>query len=311
MTPAADGPGLASAEWRGIGAITAAALALFVVVRELPTGTNLSHMDFRVQGGNAIEFCDPANPQFLPVVAVRSPVTLTVTTQAPPQAGAEVRATLVLTTFSGKPIAPEDLQVVQTRRIHLMIVDPSLDDYQHVHPEPGRRPGEWTFHFRPRFGGAYRIFADFTPVATNRGLYSESELAVGGPPSPVVAGSQAVAGTTTQGGFRFTLAPASAPIRAGVPSDLTLAVANPSGGLVPLEPVMGAFAHLVAFDAPRSGFAHIHPTAPGPARPPDPSHPAFAFRLTIPRPGRYVIWSQVDLAGSETFAPFWFDVAPP
>ncbi len=35
-------------------------------------------MDFRVQGGNVIEFCDPANPQFLPVVAVRSPVTLTV-----------------------------------------------------------------------------------------------------------------------------------------------------------------------------------------------------------------------------------------
>jgi hypothetical protein len=49
---------------------------LFFVVRELPTGTNLSHMDFRVQGGNVIEFCDPANPQFLPVVAVRSPVTL-------------------------------------------------------------------------------------------------------------------------------------------------------------------------------------------------------------------------------------------
>jgi len=43
-----------------------------------------------------------------------------------------------------------------------------------VHPEPGRRPGEWTFRFHPRFGGLYRIFADFTPVATNRGLYAEA-----------------------------------------------------------------------------------------------------------------------------------------
>ena len=69
---------------RQVVVITAVALALFVVVRKLPTGTNLSHMDFRVQGGNVIEFCDPANPQFLPVVAVRSPVSLAVTTASAP-----------------------------------------------------------------------------------------------------------------------------------------------------------------------------------------------------------------------------------
>ena len=78
--------------------------------------------------------------------------------------------------------------MVQTKRIHLLIADPSLDDYQHVHPVPGRRPGEWNFSFHPRFGGVYRIFADFTPVATNRGLYSEAEIAVAGAPNPVAAG---------------------------------------------------------------------------------------------------------------------------
>ena len=57
-----------------IALITTAAVALFLIVRRLPTGTNLSHMDFRVTGGNSIEFCDPLNPQFIPVVAVRSPV---------------------------------------------------------------------------------------------------------------------------------------------------------------------------------------------------------------------------------------------
>jgi len=310
MTGGAETPALGAREWLRIGALTAAAALLFAVVRWLPTGTNLSHMDFRVQGGNVIEFCDPANPQFLPVVAVRSPVSLSVTAAAPPRAGSDVEATLVLTTFSGKPIAPEDLQVVQTQRIHLLIVDPSLDDYQHVHPRPGRRPGEWTFHFRPRFGGAYRIFADFTPVATNRGLYSEAELAVAGPPSPAAAGSQALSWTAQEGGYRFALSPASLPIRAGAPADLTLAIARADGGPVPLERVMDAYSHLVAFDAQRSGFAHIHPGAADAARRPDPVRPSFTFRLTIPRAGRYVIWSQVDLAGAETFAPFWFEVSP-
>jgi hypothetical protein len=308
MTGVTKGNGLSPSQWRRIALITAVAAALFVVVRELPTGTNLSHMDFRVQGGNVIEFCDPANPQFLPVVAVRSPVTLAVAASRPPRAGEDVHATLTLTTFSGKPIAPEDLQVVQTRRIHLLIADPSLDDYQHVHPVPGRRPGDWDFQFRPRFGGAYRIFADFTPVATNRGLYSETELQVDGPANPVAAGSQPLSWAASAGGYSFALTPASLPIRAGVPASLRLSVSREGGGTVPLMPVMNAFAHLVAFDAQRSGFAHIHPNETDVSHPPDPLHPSFTFRVTIPSPGRYVIWSQVNLGGVETFAPFWFDV---
>jgi hypothetical protein len=71
---------------------------------------------------------------------------------------------------------------------------------------------------------------------------------------------------------------------------------------------MDAFAHLVAFDTRRSGFAHIHPKEADISKLPDPVHPTFTFRVMIPAPGRYVIWSQVNLAGTETFAPFWFEV---
>jgi hypothetical protein len=299
------------AQRRSVATISVVAAALFVVVRLLPTGTNLSHMDFRVQGGNVIEFCDPANPQFLPVVAVRSPVTLAVTPLLPARAGEDVTASLILTTFSGKPIAPEDLQVVQTKRIHLLIADPSLDDYQHVHPEPGRRPGEWTFKFHPRFGGNYRIFADFTPIATNRGLYSEAEMMVAGPPNPVVPGTQSPSWVASLPPYEFSLTPASLPIKAGVPANLRLSIRRVGGGTVPLSPIMGAFAHLVAFDTQRSGFAHIHPNETDITKLPDATQPAFTFKVSIPAPGRYVIWSQVNLGGTETFAPFWFDVARP
>ena len=304
--PAAHGKG--SVEWRRIGVITALAAALFVVVRELPTGTNLSHMDFRVQGSNVIEFCDPANPQFLPVVSVRSPVTLTVSTEGIPRAGQEVRATLTLTTFSGKPIAAEDLQVVHTRPIHLLIVDPSLDDYQHVHPAPGRRPGQWEFRFLPRFGGVYRVFADFTPVATNRGLYSESEVSVAGALNTRAAGTQPLSWTADRGGFHYALTPATLPIRAGVPADLSLTVTRIGGGGVPLEPIMDAYAHLVAFDTQRSGFAHIHPLQTDLLSRPEPERPKLTFRVAIPSAGRYVIWSQLSIDGREQFVPFWFQV---
>jgi hypothetical protein len=73
---------------------------------------------------------------------------------------------------------------------------------------------------------------------------------------------------------------------------------------------MGAFAHLVAFDQARSGFAHLHPMETDLNQRPDLKRPELNFKITIPRAGRYVIWAQISLGGRETFVPFWFDVAP-
>ena len=146
---------LGRSELRQLAGITAGAIAIFIALQLIPTGTNLSHMDFRVdaKGASSIEFCDPLNPQFIPVVAVRSPVTMTLATAEPAVAGREVRAALRLRTGSGKPVAPEDLLVTHTRRLHLLLIDPSLTDYQHVHPGPTRTPGEWAFAFTPRRTG--------------------------------------------------------------------------------------------------------------------------------------------------------------
>lgn len=300
---------MTAAEWKRIAWITAGALAVFVGMRFLPTGTDLNHMDFRVSGQNAIEFCDPANPQFIPVVAVRSPVTMTVQWDAPPATGREARGVVVLKTASGKPVEAQDLLVAHTRKLHLLIVDPTLTDYQHVHPEPGRARGEWTMTWTPRSAGAYRVFADFTPAATGRGLYAsaEAEVAAGAGGG----GGPALAGRAGEGSpYVFGLVPAVRPMRAGQPTDLNFSIARSDGGAVPLEPVMGAFAHLVAFDEARSGFAHLHPAEDDLSKKPDAIRPQLNFKITIPQAGRYVIWAQVNLGGREAFAPFAFEVAP-
>jgi hypothetical protein len=314
--------------------ITVAAVGIFFGLRLLPTGTNLSHMDFRVdpKAGNVIEFCDPLNPQFIPVVAARSPVTMTIATAVPASVGQVVNATITLKTGSGKPVAPEDLVVTHTRALHLLIVDPSLSDYQHAHPEPGARSGEWTFSFSPRLGGAYRVFADFTPAATGRGLYASVDLNVADGaaaksyPRSRIPGEGGAAslgervpadmnvnreraedsdvGVAERAGVRFVLTTAQQPARAGMPIDLRFAMSRPDGGVVALEPVMGAFAHLVAFDEARSGFAHLHPAETDLLKTPDPKNPVLNFKLRIPSAGRYVVWAQVNVGGSETFVPF-------
>lgn len=304
--------GVSSGQRRQIAWITGGAVAVFLFLRYLPTGTNLNHMDFRVTGTNSIDFCDPLNPQFIPVVDVRSPVTMTlVGAEGAPKAGETVRETLTLTTASGKMIAPADLLEVHTRKLHLLIVDPTLTDYQHVHPEAGKTPGDWSFEFTPRRAGLYRVFADFTPTATARGLYASANLDVGaGGGMEKAQGARTMSWAAEREGIRFTLTPGAQPLRARQPADLKFAMARTDGGAVALQPVMGAFAHLVAFDEGRRGFAHLHPMETDLLATPDAKRPEFSFKITIPSAGRYVVWAQVNVGGRETFVPFWFEVVP-
>jgi hypothetical protein len=303
-------PMLDRRQLRQLVLISVGAIVLFVVFRFLPTGTNLNHMDFRVNATNSIDFCDPLNPQFIPVVAVASPVTMTLQGDGALQAGRESRFTLTLRTAKGKVIAPEDLLVAHTRLLHLLIVDPTLTDYQHVHPEVVRKTGEWSFAFTPRRDGVYRVFADFTPAATGRGLYASADVIV--PPGQGTGApldnTKDILAASERAGYRFSLLP-SAPVRAGQPADLKFSIGRSDGAVVPMEPVMGAFAHLVAFDEARSGFAHLHPMETDLTKRPDAVRPTLNFKITIPREGNYVIWSQVNLGGQETFVPFRFQVA--
>lgn len=310
---AKTGPVLAAAQWRQIGWITAGAVAIFIGFRLLPTGTSLSHMDFRADAKNSIEFCDPANPQFIPVVAVPSPVTMTVSGADPMlAAGRRVKLRVTLATRSGKPIGPEDLVYTHTRRLHLLLVDATLQDYQHVHPEPGARRGDWDFAFTPQRGGGYRVFADFTPAATMRGLYAAADLAGAGGGAGSAIGSQPHgSGPVEREGLRFELKVAKPPVRAREPADFQFSVERRDGAPIALEPVMDALAHLVAFDEARSGFAHLHPAQTDLDARTGATRPVLNFKITIPRPGRYVIWAQVHPSGgAEMFVPFSIEVAP-
>jgi len=299
---------LSRPQLRSIGIITIVALSLYLFMRWLPVGSNLNHMDFRVDEKGAIEFCDPNSPQFIPVISAKSPVQLVLKAETPPALGRATRFTLAMTTANGKPIGPADLLVAHTRKLHLMVVDPTLNDYQHLHPEPGKREGEWVFEMTPQRAGLYRVFADFTPAATARGLYASVDFSV---PGDVARVARSANKTWQEGGFNFELITPPY-FKAGVQAELRFRIESQGTEKlpVPIQPVMDAFAHLVAFDVDRTGFAHLHPDQIDLNKKPDPIRPELTFKITVPQPGSYVIWAQVNLAGQEMFVPFWVEVFP-
>jgi hypothetical protein len=233
---------------------------------------------------------------------------------AMPVAGAAEAMTLSLRTATGKPLGPGDLLPTATHRINLLLVDPSLQDFQALAAAPGARAGEWRFAFTPRRGGNYRIFADFTPAATGQEMYASADQEVmpsddapGRRPGPR-AGAATSGLSVERDGYRLTLRPSGPSIVAREPVALTFTAESLDGGPAAWEPLDGGFATLVAFDLNRTGFVNLRAGVAG--RDPSGGAAPLVFTVAIPDPGPYVIWSRVKIGGRVITAPFRIQVAP-
>lgn len=222
--------------------------------------------------------------------------------------GEPVTFTLSLVAKDGKPATLADLSVAHTEKVHLLIVDPSLSDYHHEHPKPGPTPGTYTFALTPNKAGEYQVFADLLPVATNRQEYAATRFTVAGTSAPV---EKVTNRKTTVAGYTFELKFAEEPPVAGHPHKARLTVTGPDGKpFAQLEPVMGAFAHLVGFSEDRTEIAHIHPLGQEPGTATERGGPTLEFQTDFPTGGYQKLFAQVQIGGKSVFAPFGIDVTP-
>lgn len=260
----------------------------------------------QVTGDTSPELCDVDSLGFTQVTRDRSPLEMRLVADAPPEVGKEVRVTLALNRPGGDPVRFDDLEEVHTEKFHLLVVDPSLADYHHEHPVPTAVPGEYIFSFVPEKEGNYRLFADLLPRATGRPVQAVADLEVPGKGEAV---STEMVRESVVDRFHFTVTEPDEGFRSKKPALVSLRVRHESAGEpVTLEPVMGAYAHLVAFDSERSGFAHMHPVQEGLEVELDETEPKLDFIFYAEEPGAYTVWAQVKIEGEERFAPFVVNV---
>lgn len=222
--------------------------------------------------------------------------------------GVESEMRLTLQDSNGKPVSLADLVEVHTRKIHLLIVDSSLKDYQHIHPDAVDGPGEYAFRFTPVGSGNYVVFSDLHPVKTNRQEYSTASFEVPGVNRAADTTENVIANA---GGFVFTLNAGTDPLRAGEAFPFAVSVTNADGTpFAKLEPVMGAFAHAVAFNETRKHVLHIHPLGREPERDSERGGPMLEFNASVPEPGYWKLYIQVQVGGKDVFAAFGLKVLP-
>ena len=283
-------------------------VAAYFVLRALPDAQcGFLHYEEIVHPDGTIEFCATNHAGFLDLTRLQYPVEMELTLENESAAqGSAQTVMLELLTSGGTPIAPYELAVTHTKKMHVMLIDPSLQDYHHVHPRADGINGQYTFEFTPNRGGAYQVFTEIVPLRTRRQIIATGTIEVAG-----TSGTMAFERQTNSvvNGLCFDLGNVPKEMRTGVDYRFHLDVAAVDGSSVVLEEVMGASGHMVAFDQARKGFAHMHPmesvlsSGAGTENEAD-----LAFLFNVPNPGWYRVFAQVKVSGREVFGHFDIEV---
>jgi hypothetical protein len=246
-------------------------------------------------------------PSFLlPGKVAAHVVVATITTDSPLEPGKLAHMVLHLSRGANHPVTLDQLTETHTKKIHLLLIDQSLTDYHHEHPQPTGTDGDYSFEFTPTKPGAYLAWADVRPLPLGLQEYDKATIAGSANPEPITHKETRLSADSQ--GFHFDLTLGTSEITAGVPSGAKLRVTRGGKDFNQLEPVMGAFAHLVGFNEDRETIIHLHPTGAQVLQASDRDGPVLEFKIYATKPGFTRLFAQVQIDGRQVFAPFGLQV---
>ena len=220
----------------------------------------------------------------------------------------ELRVRLIFTDDQ-RAVELSDLEETHTRKIHLLITEPTETDYHHEHPEPVGN-GEYSFSFTPGLPGIYRVWADLKPVRTHVQQFSIADI-----PASTHAGrllpDEAENRHAEVNSYKFDLTFAKSMLQAKDTVAGNLRVLDPSGKPCDkLEVVMGAFGHFVGFGDDFSTVLHMHPVGKQPADAGSLGGPDLPFYFRSNHEGLVRLFTQVKINGKDLFPRFVIKVQP-
>lgn len=233
-----------------------------------------------------------------------APFKLSLAMQGSLRVGEATPVVLTLThADTGLPVKLTELQMVHTRQLHLLVVDPSLSDYQHLHPVADNdKAGVWHVDFTPKKPGSYMVWADVTPAPFGQQAYIKAILGTPLPTRPVI--DKTLNNTATRDGYTFTLH-FDAPLKVGSAVLAHIVVTDKDGKPVTkLAPVMGAFSHVVGFGEALDTVLHVHPMGAMPKQAGAMGGPELTFHILPEKAGFMKLFVQTNIDGKDIFAPF-------
>jgi hypothetical protein len=201
-----------------------------------------------------------------------------------------------------------DLKEVHTKKLHLFVNDSTLTDFFHLHPQPATKDATlFAFSFTPNKTGNYQLWADVTPLSKNttqpaRQQFVQARLSALNPASNPI--DTTLVDEATLGSLKAKLS-FDPPLQSDQASIGTVTVTNLAGQPIRnLEPVLGAFAHVVAYANNGQSILHSHPMGKEPKGAADRAGPTLQFHLEPSQSGFVKIFVQIRLDGRDLIFPF-------
>jgi hypothetical protein len=194
------------------------------------------------------------------------------------------------------------LDVVHTKKLHLIIASRDLSFFDHVHPEP-QPDGTLTLDYAFPAPGEYLLYADCTPTGDRNQVF-RMPVTVAGTPPPAQPLVVTPAKARVFGDYRVALAMTPSPPQVGDETQLAFTVSQDGVPVTDLEPYLGAGGHCVLLSEDTQGYLHSHPLRTGGAR----FGPTVVFHTLFPRRGRYKVWAQFQHQGRLLTADFVLNV---
>ncbi len=196
----------------------------------------------------------------------------------------------------GKPLA--GLDVVHTKKLHLIIASKDLAHFDHVHPVL-HPDGALTLDYAFPHAGEFVLYADCTPTGDRNQVFRIPVTVAGTAPilRPLVV---TPAPARAFGAYRVALTLTPDPPQTNDETQLTFTLSENGIPVVDLEPFLGAGGHCVILSEDTQGYLHSHPLDMGGAR----FGPSVTFHAQFPRRGVYKIWGQFQHHGKPLTADF-------
>lgn len=222
-------------------------------------------------------------------------------------------AMLVFTVKDDRGAIVKDLQTVHEKLMHLLIVSKDLAEFYHLHPEQQTDGSFRVSHVFPN-GGAYKLYADFTPKESAQ-VVEQVDISVSGAERSSVPLQPDEKFEKTVDNLRVVMKP-SAELRAGQELTLDFQAFDAASGkpATDLQNYLGELAHFVIISEDMKDFVHAHPMGKGermddmrmdgdehPSGGHDhstmegttkPSASEVAAHTMFPRSGLYKVWAQ-------------------
>ena len=279
-------------------------ILLFIFIRNLPVEPcEFLHKETYNEEGE-LDYCGSDDTGFVDLSIRRWPMKIDFRPVNPVVMNQLAKFEIKIEKADGSPLTSSDVALSHTQKIHLLAVDESLNDYHHIHPiADSLFDGVWHFSLTPKYAGEYSVYLDFIPLKSPRRVLLSSSFKVNGDRASFQDRQENLEFSYEDINFELIKDSRESTEEKKI---ITLKAVDRKGKNVTFHPVMGAFAHMVAFDDEMNGFAHLHPISENVPSSENTTHTGpLSFGFTAPKYGIYRLWAQVKTTTEkEIFIPF-------